>query len=347
MVERCEKSWIMVQSQHVSSALSETPDICAAVCTRDRPRELARLLRSLLAQTRPPAEILVVDNAPSDERVRRLVERDFPSVGYSRESIAGLDFARNHALRSTEADFVAFIDDDAVAESVWIERLSLALMAQPSPAVCTGRILPLALDTEGQKLFEANGGLADGGTTPIELPQSRGEPWLRGLLPAVWWAATIGSGCNLTVHRRFALELGGFDEALDLGGDLAGGGDTDLIWRALETGSRVVYDPTVRVYHEHRGDAQEAIAQITRHHRTFMAFLAKAVEQTPGSRKMAVLAYLMWRLVKPGFRLARRTVGLDPLPARAIVRMWGQSVLGMSDYPGRCREAQLRKQGRE
>jgi GT2 family glycosyltransferase len=240
---------------------------------------------------------------------------------------------------------VAFIDDDAVAESVWIERLSQALQAQQSSVICTGRILPLSLDTEGQRLFESNGGLADGGVAPIELPLGIGEPWLKGLLPLVWWAATIGSGSNLTVHRRFALELGGFDEALDLGGDFAGGGDSDIIWRALETGSTVIYDPTVRVYHQHRADAKEAIDQIIRHHRGFMAFLAKAVNQTPGYRKISALAYLTWRLFKPGYRLSRRILGLDPLPAREILSMWRQSLLGLSDYPRRCREAEQRKKG--
>ena len=86
-------------------------DICAVICTRDRVKHLRRALRSLVEQAVPPAEILVVDNAPRTDCTRVLVCEEFPSVRYVRELVLGLDFARNRALREAQSEIVAFLDD--------------------------------------------------------------------------------------------------------------------------------------------------------------------------------------------------------------------------------------------
>ena len=54
---------------------------------RDRPEVLQRALRSLILQETSPKEVLVVDNAPSTDSTRRLVEREFPMVRYFREPL--------------------------------------------------------------------------------------------------------------------------------------------------------------------------------------------------------------------------------------------------------------------
>src|SRR6266487_2153475 len=54
-------------------ALREGPSITVAICTRDRPEGLSRLLDSLCIQDYPRMRVLVVDNAPRDDRTRRVV----------------------------------------------------------------------------------------------------------------------------------------------------------------------------------------------------------------------------------------------------------------------------------
>src|SRR6188768_1179129 len=100
---------------HQGSLGMTSPTITAAICTRNRPLQLARALDSLLAQSLAPAEIMVVDNSPSDEATARLVSERFSEVRYLREPVPGLDFARNRALREASGEIVAFLDDDAVA----------------------------------------------------------------------------------------------------------------------------------------------------------------------------------------------------------------------------------------
>ena len=108
------------------------PSVCVVICTRDRPNQLRRTLVSLQVQKQSPEEILVVDNAPSDEQTKALVTQEFSGVRYVRESLQGLNFARNRGLAETSQDIVAFIDDDAVAEPDWVEYIQKMFFSVPS-----------------------------------------------------------------------------------------------------------------------------------------------------------------------------------------------------------------------
>ena len=92
-----------------------------------------------------------------------------------------------------------------------------------------------ALETEGQRLFEANGGFSRG-SARVRLPDDAARPLHGRSAPLIAWAISVGCGCSYAVRRDAARALGGFDEALDLGAVLPGGGDHDLLWRALQSG---------------------------------------------------------------------------------------------------------------
>lgn len=314
----------------------------AAICTRARPEQLARALESLCAQRVPAAEILVIDNAPLDDAAERAVARACPAARYVVEPIPGLDFARNRALAEATGDIVAFLDDDAVASPGWVGAIRAAFENAPSLGVCTGRVEALAVRTAGQRLFEANGGYGRGDRR-IRLPADARRR-LRGLpAPLIAWAVSVGNGASLAVRRDYARQLGGFDEALDLGDVLPGGGDLDMIWRMLQAGHEVVYEPDALAWHEHRQSVSDAVEQIAGHQRALLAFLAKSVRQASGRTQAELLAFLCWRLLKPGVRLAARGIGRDPLPARALLRVWKECWVGLSAYGRACRTAQQRR----
>jgi GT2 family glycosyltransferase len=317
--------------------------ITAAVCTHDRPVPLERALESLVSQDPAPAEILVIDNAPSDTATAALVRKRFPNVKYTHEPVPGLDFARNRALREAVGDVVAFLDDDAVAGPGWCEALRRVFVNDPRAAVCTGRVEPLELETPAQRLFEVNGGFGRG-PQRIRLPDdaiSRLHGWPA---PLIAWAVSVGSGCSYAVRRSAALELGGFDEALDLGAVLAGGGDHDLLWRALCAGWRVEYEPQALAWHEHRRELAAVHRQIIGHQRAVLAFLSKHMACAPLKARFSVFAYTAWRLFKPGMRLVRRGLRRDPLPTAVLLRMWWNCWAGLSAYPMARREARSRRE---
>jgi GT2 family glycosyltransferase len=316
--------------------------VCAAICTRSRPDMLRRALASVLAQSAPLAEILVVDNHPADVRTADVVTREFPGIRYVAEPVPGLDFARNRALRAASGDVVAFLDDDAVADAGWAAALAAPFSGDDRVAAVTGRVEALSLATEAQRLFEANGGFGRG-RERIRLPADARRP-LHGVhAPLIAWAVSVGSGCSMAVRRHALLALGGFDEALDLGPALPGGGDHDALWRLLEAGFHVVYEPAALAFHEHRRHTSEAFDQIVGHQRALATLLAKSLVGARGRRRLPVLAFLVWRLGKPLVRLSRRALGDDPLPAPVLLRMLAGTWRGLWAYPAARRIAERRR----
>ncbi|URK89336.1 glycosyltransferase family 2 protein (plasmid) [Rhizobium sp. RCAM05350] len=98
------------------------------VATRDRPAQLARCLDSLMSQNYSNFEIIVVDNAPSDNRTRQLVSELYSSgVRYVRELRPGLAQAHNAGVARARHDLIAFTDDDVVCDRGWLSCNCLGL----------------------------------------------------------------------------------------------------------------------------------------------------------------------------------------------------------------------------
>lgn len=312
-------------------ALEDPIGLAAVICTRNRPHRLHRALLSLEEQVLPPDEIIVVDNAPSDDATGELVKNQFPKVRYIRELAEGLNFARNCALVESNREIIAYLDDDAVADKGWVQSIRKVFKGNPEAGVCTGRILPLALETEAQRLFEENGGFSRGDVR-ICLPRDARNR-LHGLrAPLIAWAVSVGCGCSFAVRRSVALSLGGFDNGLDMGSAMPGGGDLDMFWRVLTSGFSVIYEPEVLAWHEHRRELSAVFDQIVGHQRSLIAFLTKSIICARARIRLQILAFLAWRLLKPGVRMIRRLVGRDPLPGYVILRMWWNCWQGLKLY---------------
>ena len=75
-------------------------------------------------------EILIVDNAPSDERTRELAAH-WSEVRYVREPRPGLNFARNRALQEASGEILAFLDDDVIVDQHWSAGFARRVGGQP------------------------------------------------------------------------------------------------------------------------------------------------------------------------------------------------------------------------
>ena len=316
--------------------------LTVAVCTHDRPALLERALESLALQSPPVAQVLVVDNAPGSDAAAALVARRFHTFTYVVEPVTGLDFARNRALHEARHGVVAFLDDDAVAEPDWAQHLWATLRDHPHVGLCTGRTDPLSQDTPAEQLFERNGGYARGDRV-IRLPDDARRPLHRLPAPLIAWAVSVGNGTNFAVRRDAALAIGGFDEALEPGAALHGGGDLDLFWRVLQAGHGLIYQPAARVRHRHRVELDAMAQQLADHQRALVAFLVKSRRAARGRTRFGVTLFLLWRLAKPPVRMLRRLIGRDPLPLPVLWRMWRGVLAGLTIYNVATRTAQQRR----
>lgn len=326
------------------TAVRQMTPVTVAICTRDRSEQLRRALRSVFGQSLHAAEVVVVDNAPTDDSTLALVTDEFPSVRYVQEPLPGLNFARNRALAEARHPIVAFMDDDAVARPDWLAATDAVFRGSDRIVVCSGKVEPLALDTEAQRLFEANGGLSRGDLR-IHLPLDAEGKRLKGIkAPLIAWSVAAGVGCSMAVRREAVLRLGGFDEALDLGPVLPGGGDLDLLWRVVDAGHQAVYEPKVKVLHEHRRDMDSVIRQIVGHQTALIAFIVKSLTSAPWRGRPPVFLFLLWRLAKAHIRLAKRPLGRDPLPFSVLLRICGGTWRGLGIYlHARASARQLRE----
>lgn len=273
-----------------SPVAQEMPRLSVVICTKDRARRLARLLASLAAVTDrsefSALEIVVIDNASVDSSTREATGA-FANVRYVFEPKAGLNFARNAALGAATGDLIAYLDDDVVVDRNWLAGLTAAWRGSPKAGGFTGLVLPFRLDTDAQIFFEQRRGFGRG----VARNEFRGSRFDNPLHPV--GTGILGAGCNMAFDRALLIRLGGFDEALDTGAPLPGGGDLDIFYRVLRAGRTMVYEPQYAVYHEHR----ETMAQLSRQYWSwglgFMAFLAKS-RRTDGALRDRHRAMIRW-----------------------------------------------------
>ena len=328
-----------IREELITPTPGKFPSLTVAICTKDRPENLARCLQSLL-ELQEPADhfkVLVVDNAPSDERTKELVAT-LPSVHYVREPKAGLDFARNRALHEAQSVLLAYLDDDVIVDRQWLDGLVEAWRENPDAGAFTGLVLPYELETEAQILFERRGGFRRG-FEKIRYGQILpGNP----LYPC--GAGIFGAGCNMTFRREVLLKLEGFDEALDTGAPLPGGGDLDIFYRVVRGGYPLVYEPQYLVFHQHRRELTKLRRQYWSWGLGFMAFIVKTYQQDP-SQRSKLRRMIGWWFQYQLRQLGESLLGLHVPPGMVLAEIWGGIVGLWGEYPrSRKRVEKIRQQ---
>ena len=119
----------------------------------------------------------------------------------------------------------------------------------------TGTTFTMELETIAQEHFEKYGGMQRGFQRRVYKPGTWSTFYPLG-------AGRFGAGVNLSLRRAWLEEMGGFDEALDVGSVARGCGDLDIMARTLRDGGWLVYDPAAVVWHQHRRTMRELRRQM-------------------------------------------------------------------------------------
>lgn len=298
--------------------------VTVAVCTRDRPEDLARCLDALEAVRYPALELLVVDNAPATRDSERLVLAR-PGVRYVRELRPGLDWARNCAIREAGGEILAFTDDDVVVDPDWVSALAAVFREDPDAGAVTGLVVALELETRAQHLFETYRSFARGPT--------RMRAVVAGGPVAARHGATgsFGTGANMAFRRRLLEELGGFDPCLGAGTPTRGGDDLDMLFRVLKAGHALVYEPGAVVRHRHRRAMFALTGQIRDHGISFSSYVVRSMAAYPDERWAFVKLWAWW-VGKTCYRLARpKAAPAAPMRRLALAELSGL-VRGLGRY---------------
>ena len=309
----------------------EPPTVSVIIPVYNRAHLLSRTLDSVLAQTFPDFEVLIVDDCSSDDPASVVEQYRDPRLMYLRQSAnRGVAAARNRGLREARAPFVAFLDDD---DEWFPEKLSLQVDLFSRLPADVGLIYTGVETVTG-----------DGRRTLFE-PTARGDLYrellVRNLLHA-------GSN-NVMMRRNVVRTVGFFDEGLPaiedydywlrisrryrfecIAAPLAGHHDMrntsgGSAGDSLRTANRrASLDAQKLFYRKHGGEMRKAAVAhlflLDSAHRHAMP----ATNDRKGARRLALQAYL---LAPSSMATMKALVALfAPEPVRVMLRKLRRSV---------------------
>lgn len=237
------------------------PKISVVIPTFDRAEVLPRALDSVLAQTRPADEILVVDDGSRDH-TPSLAAR-YPSVRWLHGPNLGVSAARNRGIRESEGEWLAFLDSDDAWKP---EKLTLQLDA------IAGAADPVAVHCD--EIWIRNGRRVN----PGRRHRKRGGWIFRHCLPLC-----VISPSAAMLHRRVFEHLGTFDE------NMPACEDYDL-WLRLTSRYPVHYvdRPLVVKYGGHEDQLSRRVPALDRYRIDALARLVESATLTAEDRRAAV-----------------------------------------------------------
>ena len=221
-------------------------NITVILCTYNRCDVLEKALESVSTSIVPQGvtwEIIVVDNNSNDHtrnRVEEFCNRYPGRLRYVFEPRAGKSHALNMGIREAQGHILAFMDDDVIVESNWLQNLTNRLFAGEWMGA-GGRIVP-----------------SQGFVPPVWL-SLEGKMGRYALAPLALFDLGMHEGrleeppfgTNMAFRKEAFEKYGGF--RTDLGphpGSEIRGEDTEFGNRILAAGERLYYEPSAVVHHD-------------------------------------------------------------------------------------------------
>jgi len=220
--------------------------VSVIVCTHSlhNYQNLTDAVDSLLNQTHRELEIIIVVDGNQElyNRIVRVYDGQKKiKVVVIKENV-GLSAARNTGIRAARGDFIAFMDDDAIAEERWVQNLVDTYQKVDAIAV-GGKILPIWLTRR-----------------PDYLPEELG--WLVGVTHEGFAGEKVAEvrntfGPNMSFKREVFEKVGLFNEKLGFakrGTSYLQGEEAEFTLRMKQKlGQGVIYNPEAVVYHKISG----------------------------------------------------------------------------------------------
>lgn len=212
---------------------TDAPAISVIVASHQRPQWLRRCLTALAQLDYPNFEIVI---AADDAGLGAIADHAAVSnIKTTRVCDANISKTRNLGLMQAAGKIIAFIDDDAVPEPLWL-RFHAEALAKTSAAASVGYVRGRngisfqsraeSVDSEAETHREQS---------PAEAP----------LVPKIATDRAVKLvGTNFAIRRDLLCGLGGFDETFRYFLD-----DTDVSLRLASSGQKVAVAPLAEVHH--------------------------------------------------------------------------------------------------
>jgi glycosyltransferase involved in cell wall biosynthesis len=215
--------------------MASSIDVTVVLCTYNRSKMLRDALASLTALDTAGGfryEVLVVDNASTDDTravVGAVAGQSEAPVRYVCEPRRGRVFARNRGIAEAGGQWIAFFDDDQLADRAWLHELLAT--ARKTGSRCVGGAVRLLLPAGCHRQLAQRCRAVLGESADWDSPR----PYTETTYP--------GTG-NLMLHRTVFDETGLYDESCNLRGE-----DSDLYRRICRAGIEAWFTPAAIVDH--------------------------------------------------------------------------------------------------
>lgn len=201
------------------------PKVSIVVIEKNETRHIEKCLDSLLSQTHPYIEIIVVDGNSTDgtkeiisqeyskdERIKLVIE---PGLGFAH--------ARNVGVRSSSGEIIAFTGGNEFAQRDWVEKLVKSFVKRKVVGVYGCTLVP-----KEDSGFLTNFCKFKRCKTASETQPERGR---------------FGRGTNMAFTKHVIEEIGLFDEWL------CDTDDAEFAWRVTRK-YKIVYEPSAVIFHQ-------------------------------------------------------------------------------------------------
>ncbi len=217
----------------------ESPKITVIVVNWNGEAVIGECLESLTNQSMPPAQVVVVDNGSTDNSLGVIHSFDgrLPLTVIPTGENLGFGKANNLGFQVSKGDLIALLNNDAVADSRWLEEMVLTMKRHPRCGIVASKLL-----VYGEAIIDSAG---DGFSTVLKgFKMGEGKPAsCRSQEERV-----VGACAGGALYKRECIEdVGFFDEDFFLIWE-----DMDLSMRAWWRGWEVWYSPKAVVHHKVR-----------------------------------------------------------------------------------------------
>ena len=263
------------------------PLVSVVMPVRDECRTVAGAIRSVLDQSHPDLEVLVVDGDSTDgtgEIVRQLAEAD-PRVRLLHNPLRTIPNALNVGLVEARGRYLARCDAHAGVNRTYVERAVAVLEADPRVAAVGGRRIGVAATPAGVAVAAA-----------LSSPFGVGDS-----INHYAGQAQDTDHASFGVFRIDVLrQVGGWDPQLPVNEDV------DLDHRILAAGHRIRYDPDMHIYWHVRESVPALARQYRRYGRGKAAMVRKNGRSAVRLRHLAPPALVLALATATGLAAAGR-----------------------------------------
>jgi GT2 family glycosyltransferase len=226
-----------------ASIMPQIPSVAVVILNWNGRNFLQKFLPSVLASTYTNIQVIVADNASTDDSIVFL-QQHYPSVRIIiNESNEGFAKGYNSALQKVAADYFVLLNSDVEVKANWIEPIIQLMESDKTIAACQPKIL-----AEQNKTAFEYAGACGGWIDKFGYPFARGRVLenietdngqYEEAQPCFW-----ASGAAMFVRAGVYKQLGGLDEYF-----FAHQEEIDLCWRMQLSGYKIYVQPASIVYH--------------------------------------------------------------------------------------------------